>query len=136
MTDREIINYIPILIYGLEYNPAIGLQTFGVSYCNKSTIEFTNYTEEEIVNKGFDFFKEFIHPDDLHKIPQTLTMLQNSNLNEQYEFFRVKVKNKDNYILMRIFFKKISPVQKNEIIKFVVTSLNASPEEIVKHYSN
>jgi PAS domain S-box-containing protein len=136
MTDREIINYIPILIYGLEYNPALGPQTGGIAYCNKSTLEFTNYTEEEIVSKGFDIFKEFIHPDDLHKTTQTVSLLLKSELDEHCEFFRVKVPNQNTYIYMKVFCKIIRPIQKNGIVKFIVTSLNAGHEEMVKHYSN
>jgi PAS domain-containing protein len=134
MTDKEIINHIPILIYGLEYNPALGPETGGIAYCNKSTLEFTNYTEEEIVNKGFGFFREFIHPDDLHKTTQTVSILLNSELNKHYEIYRVKSPKHNKYIFMKSFCSIIRPIVPGGNIQFIVTTIKASAEEQKGYY--
>lgn len=130
MTDREIINYIPVLIYGLEYNPALGPQTAGIAYCNQSTLEFSNYTEEEIVSKGFDFFREVIHPDDLHKTTQTVSILLNSDLNKHHEIYRVKSPKHNKYIYMKAFCSIIQPIVAGENVQFIVSTIKASAEEL------
>ncbi len=134
MTDREIINYIPILIYGLEYNPALGPQTSGIAYCNQSTLEFANYTEEEIINKGFDFFREFIHPDDLYKTTETVSILLNSDLNKHSEIYRVKSPKHNKYIFMKAFCSIIRHTEQGEKVQFIVRTLQASTEELQSYY--
>ncbi len=133
MTDREIIDYIPLIIYGMEYNPALGPQTGRVAYCNQSTLDFTNYTQEEIVSKGFGFFKEFIHPDDLYKTSQTVSILLNSELNKHDEIYRVKSPKHNKYIFVKAFCSIIRPTALGENVRFIVTTLKASTQEIESH---
>lgn len=134
MTDREVINYIPILICGLEYNPVLGPQTGGIKYCNTSTLEFTNHTEKEIISMGFDFFRKFIHPDDLHKTTQTISILLNSELNNYSEIYRVKSPNHNKYIFMKAFCSIIRPSLQNQNVHFVLSTTEASIEELHSYY--
>jgi len=134
MTDKEIINYIPVQIFGLEFNPDLGFQTGRIIFCNQSTIEYTRLTEPEMMKMGFDFFRHFIHPDDLQNITQTAIILINSDLQEITEFYRVRIPNKFTYDLMKVFCKIIRPKGENKAVQFIVTSYKASKDEILQQY--
>jgi len=73
--DGEIMRFTPNLIYNLQHNQILSHQTGRIAYYSTSTLKFTNYSEYEIIKKGFDFFKKFIHTDVLYKTTQTVSIL-------------------------------------------------------------
>jgi DNA-binding CsgD family transcriptional regulator len=134
MDYKEMINHLPILIYGLEYDPKLGPQSGRIKYANTSLTKFIGYTEQEIVAMGFDFYRAVIHPDDLHKTSKTIAVLLNSDKTEHTEFYRTKAKNSNKYEIMKGILKIVTPIPAEGPIQFVATTLFATSEEILKYY--
>jgi len=135
MENSDIIDYLPVLVYGLEYDPRLGPQTGRVTYCNMRTIDFIGYSEQEIIELGFDFYRNVLHPDDLHKTTKTIEAIISSGKKEHTELYRVKSKNGNRYSVMKGICLRISPIKKDLPIQFVVTTLYASPNEIHQLYA-
>ncbi len=131
MQFRELINHLPILVYGLEYDPRLGPQTGRITYCNISVSDFVGYTESEIVSMGFDFYREVLHPDDLLKTTRTMSVFINADVDvdEHTEFYRSKGKYSDNYVLLKGVARIVRPTIKNKPLQFIVTTFFATLEE-------
>ena len=134
MDYKEMINHLPIFVYGLDYDPKMGPQSGQIKYANTSLTKFIGYTEEEIIATGFDFFRTVTHLDDLEKISKTIAILQSGVKSEHTEFYRTKPKNSAKYEIMKVILKIVTPVPNVGPIQFVATMLYASAEEILQNY--
>ncbi len=134
MDHKEMINHLPILVYGIEYDPKLGPETGRISYCNKIVTNFIGYTEDEIVGMGFDFFREVLHPDDLHKTTKSIAAILTTDKVEHTEYYRTKPKNEEKYEIMKGILRVVEPLPAEGPIQFVVTTLFATSEEILQHY--
>ncbi len=134
MDYLEMIDHIAILIYGVEYDPKLGPQTGRITYCNKIVSEFIGYTEAEIVDMGFGFYKITVHPDDLYKTTKSISSILNSDKKEHTEYYRVKAKYGKKYEILKGILRIVEPIPSEGPIKFVVTTLFATTKEILEHY--
>jgi PAS domain S-box-containing protein len=134
MDYKEMINHLPVLVYGLEYDPKLGPQSGRIKYANTSLTNFIGYSEEEIVSMGFDFYRAVIHPDDLYKTSKTIAILLSSDKKEHTEYYRAKAKNSEKYEIMKGILKIVSTVTDEGPIEFVATTLFATAEEILQYY--
>jgi len=134
MDYKEMIDQLPVLVYGLEYDPKLGPQTGRITYCNKLVSSFIGYSEDEITTMGFDFFRTVIHPDDLHKTTKSISALLTADKDEHTEYYRAKSKSSDKYEILKGMIKMVKPKPTEGPIQFVVTTLFATSEEILQYY--
>ena len=129
-----MMNHLPILVYGLEYDPKLGLKSVRMNYCNKLVSDYIGYSKEEIVNMGFDFYRNVLYSEDLNKATKSIFTILNSDKIEHTEYYRVKQRRSEKYEILKGILRVVKPMPDEGTIQFIVTALFASSEEILQYY--
>jgi PAS domain S-box-containing protein len=136
MHYKEMINHLPFFIYGIEFDPTLGIQAGYITYANTALTKYIGYTENEIISMGFNFCCEIIHPDDLQKAQQSIATLLSSGAEEHTCYCRVRSRGTGKYEIMKKIVKIVSPVANGGSIQFIATMLLATSEEVIQFYLN
>lgn len=72
---RNILGSLPVIIYINEFQECGNPLSCRNIWSNKVALEYLGCTQEEITALGYNFFVNYIHPDDLDLIPLTMELM-------------------------------------------------------------
>jgi PAS domain S-box-containing protein len=121
-----ILNEAPDIIYLAD------IETRQIVYINARVKEILGLTEEDIYNKGFDFFPDIVHPDDYLKRMEQMSRIANQNNDQVVEIeARLEVKN-GNYHWFRIRERIFSRKENGEVEKIVGITTDIQKEKLAE----
>ncbi|HEY5592571.1 MAG TPA: LuxR C-terminal-related transcriptional regulator [Paludibacter sp.] len=95
---QNIVHSLPAIVYIIEMQKPGDISSCRIIWMNKRGLDFVSYTQEEIIAMGNDFFKEFLHPDDVEVLPLSINTVY--ALIDETVFvgmYRIKNKNQSTY---------------------------------------
>lgn len=121
-----ILNQAPDIIYLAD------IETRQIVYINARVNDILGLTEEDIYDKGFDFFPDVVHPDDYLKRMDQMSRIANQNNGETVEI-EVRLEVKDgSYHWFRIRERIFSRNKNGEVEKIVGITTDIQKEKLAE----
>ncbi len=96
-------------------------------WMNKRGLDFVGCTQEEITAKAYNFFDEFIHPDDLKVLPEKIKTIYASTSETLFEgMYRIKNRNQSNYCWLYCNYIVLSSFEDGSMRQMLVVGLDIS----------
>jgi len=131
ITDHDIINHVPIMLFVLSLDPTKGYDLGAIYACNTLASTFIDYTETKMKQMGFHFFREILSPDDQQLIEDIARQLLLGTCQKVEAEFSVWSKKCSEYIRLKVTSSIVYRNKVNTEVHFLNTVVLATDDATV-----
>jgi DNA-binding CsgD family transcriptional regulator len=99
--NHNIIKCIPEILFTVSLKPEDGFLSGCIEQCSEPAMQLIGFKESEMKRKGFQFFRQIMHPDDLRFYEEAARTLLKRKKKQYEAVYRVLPKNAEQYIFLK-----------------------------------